>query len=98
MIEIIHSGTYKARKIYSDDAYWAVREVIEGYRGIENLDKLSEEEKESLRKVVSSPSPRLINIGDTYVRQFNTDGGDTWIWRSKEIIHKVYIRYKLFEE
>lgn len=36
--------------------------------------------------------------GQKYIRQFNTDGGHTWTFRAIPEIHKICVKYNLYDE
>lgn len=87
MIQVIHSKTYRARKRYRCNAYWEVMEGGEGW--------LSDEEQCQVDMMRLKKG--YIEVGDLYVRQFNTDGGDTWTYRASVDMHNICIKHDLFD-
>lgn len=85
MIQVIHSKTLRARKVYQCNAYWDAREC----------NCLSDEEQ--CQVDIMSLKEGKIQKGDLYVRQFNTDGGQTWTYRASVEMHNICIKHQLFD-
>ena len=88
-IELIHTGTYRARKEYHDDGAeeiieWAKREISP-----EDLIVL---------ELLLEDKPYRIQKGQLYQRQFNKMDGDAGVWRTKQIFFDLMCKYNLFPE
>ena len=86
-LTIIHQSTQKANKNYICDAC----NFLFSYS---NYDGFTFTEK---RAVVKARTNRQkILKGEMYIRQFNTDGGNTWTFRAIPEIHKICINHELY--
>ncbi len=74
MIELIHTGTYRARKEYHDDG---AEEIIEWTKR-----EASPEERIAIELLLEN-KPHRIQKGQLYHRQFNKCDGDPGTWRTK---------------
>lgn len=88
MIEIIHESIQKARKNYSCNACDFLFE--------DDLPKLTFSEYRSVVK--AKQNKQRILKGQEYIRQFNGNGGDTWVYRAIPEIHKICLKYGYYEE
>lgn len=86
MIQSIHEKTYRARKKYRCSAY---HEVLECY---DNLT-LEEQAQVDLMRLKKG----FIEVGDLYVRQFNTDGSSVWTYKASVVMHNICIKHDLFD-
>lgn len=90
MIEIIHQSEQKARKSYRCDACNFLFEFEPRDLGL----TFSE-----MREMVKARQKGYrILPGEVYVRQFNKDGGDTWVFRAIPAIDKICVKYDLYRE
>lgn len=85
MIHVIHSKIYKARKRYQCDAYW---EAL--YCNNLTLEEQAQVDLMTLKK-------GFIEVGDLYVRQFNTDGSSVWTYKASVAMHNICIKHDLFD-
>lgn len=91
-IQTIRDGyVKKARKEHTDMAWEFVREGILAYRHDWKL-KFSEwrmiaRMKEKKGKILK---------GEPYYWQFNTDGGDSWLFKASKEMYGICINYDLF--
>lgn len=97
-IQLIHTGTYRARKEYHDDG---AEEIIEWRNGgyarhnfEEEIDAYDKIDLEALLK----DKPHRIQKGQKYERQFNLCDGSPVTWRTKELFYKMMCKYDLFPE
>lgn len=90
MPTIIHNSTQVARKTYQDD----------GWYSLDDVDREYNMETDMLTNYLRAKEnqPHLIKPGDEYVRQFNTDGGDTWVWRTKKVFFDILVKYNIFDD
>lgn len=90
MTQVIHSSTQVARKTYPDDGYYSVYEADKDYKI----------EGEMLTNYLRAKDnrPHLIQPGDEYVRQFNTDSGQAWTWRTKKAFFDIMVKYDIWED
>lgn len=92
-IGVIHDSTQRARKTYPDDGWWEVYEIEDD---ILQKELTHEQYLEFLRLKDNNPSKIL--PGQEYMRQFNTDGGDVWVWRTKKLFYDIIIKLDLFND
>lgn len=101
-MDLIHHSVQKAKKEYHDDLYHDVVEWRKSgcWVGKTCLDKshLTFSEYRTVLTYLARPKPQIIKKGESYVRQFSADGGDTWTFRCNEEIFKIYSKYKLFND
>lgn len=92
MWNVIHETKQKARKNYHCDSSGYLLDLYS--QGIDTKFTFTE-----MRAMVEArQSNCTIFKGETYIRQFNGDGGDTCVWRAKPEIHEICIKYKLYED
>lgn len=90
-MQIIHESTPKARKDYTCDACIFLQDNL-----TDTMYHLTFSEK---REVVKARRAGWkILKGETYMRQFNRDGGDTWTFRGRPAIHAICLEYELYPE
>lgn len=90
MIKTLSERRPVARKTYPCDAcYWIENYINDGvtftiadYRTI----------------VRAKRNGWKIQPGQQYVKQFNTNGNDTWTFRAIPEIHELCVKYELYEE
>ena len=90
MIEIISEKTPIAKKDYECMACLLVNEHINngGFFTFSDYRKIVKAKKNNWK----------IRKGDRYIYQFNTDGSNVCEFRAMPIIHKLCIKYDLYEE
>lgn len=89
MIKVISQSTPIARKQHVCDACQFVLDAI-GAVPFTISD---------LRKIVKAKrQDYMIQPGQQYIRQFNTDGSDTWTYRALPEMHDLCLRLDLFPE
>lgn len=91
---IIHIGTYTARQIYIDEGWEYINEWINN-----GCDGVSFSDGRVLVNYKNSMSYIRINInnGDKYVRQFNIQDGETFVFRMKKDLYDIAVKYGLFD-
>ena len=85
MIQVIHEKTYKARKRYQCSAYW------------EALDCNNLTLEEQAQVDLMTLKKGFIEVGDLYVKQFNTDGSSVWTYKASVTMHNICIKHDLFD-
>lgn len=88
MISVIHQSTPVARKSYVDDAWLFLEE------GCDGTGMTFAEKRVAVRY---RQNGGMIQKGEKYVRQFNTDGDHTWTYRSNPLLHAYFIRSKAYK-
>lgn len=89
MITTIHEQKPVARKDYKCEACLFIRDG--GY-----FDDMTFGEK---RLVVKARQNKwMIKKGERYIRQFNTDGSDTWTFRAIPAMHDICVKYHFYHE
>lgn len=86
MIQVIHDEIYRARKKYKCNAYY---EALNYYDDL----LLEEQAQVDLMRIKKG----FIEVGDLYVRQFNTDGSSVWTYKASVAMHNICIKYNLFD-
>lgn len=97
MIQTIHKSTQKARKIHYDDGFEMYLEkwIDEGFYLPKNR-KVSFSHYRDIVNYLKKHRRSIIEKGEEYVRQFNTDGGDTWTFRMNKKMYDIAHEYNLF--
>ncbi len=91
MINVIHQSWQKARKRYwCDGSEYLLNEVEQGLDIVFSFAEM--------RVIAEIKRFRInhIQIGETYIRQFNTDGGDVWTWRCRKVVWDILVKHNLF--
>ena len=93
MITIIHESTQKARKDYYCNA---CEFLLEG----DNVCELGLTFSEYRSIVKAKQNGYKILKGEIYLRQYNSDetSKDTWVYRAIPEIHKICLKYDLYDE
>lgn len=94
-MNIIHAGTYKARKKYKCNSCEDFTNNLSIERG--DITHMTPDEQEVMKQAILIDKG-FINIGEVYERQFNSDDGDTWTWRAKIGVSAIMSKYKLHSE
>ena len=89
---IIHMGTHTARRNYTDDGWDYIDMWISN-----GCDGISFTDARILVKYRKAPYRININKGDKYVRQFNIQDGETFVFRMNKQLYDIAVKYDLFD-
>ena len=90
MVTVIHESTPTARKAYRCDAC----EWIENYIN----DGVTFTIADYRRIVKARRNGWMIQPGQRYIRQFNTDGNEAWTFRAIPEIAELCVKYELYDD
>jgi hypothetical protein len=92
MISTIHHSVQVARRDYHCDGCECLFDGRDYKINTHTKFTISE-----MRAIIKTKNNNfMIKKGEKYIRQFNTDGGDTWTYRSIPEIHEICIKYNIF--
>lgn len=90
MISTIHENkVFSARKDYRCNTCKCMGHM-DGF----TLHDLTEAEKDAIER--AKENDWKIKKGEPYIRQFNTDGGDTWTFRAIPAIYQICLDHDLY--
>jgi len=94
MAYIIKESRPKAAKDYICDACEFV--FADGLRGFVQHHSPTFAEIRTLIK--AREAGYMIKAEETYVKQYNTDGGTPWTYRAIPAVHEIALKYKCFDD
>lgn len=89
MIQVIHQSIPTAKKDYDCEASLFIQEGIQ-------WGEFTFSEWRSIVK--AKQAGWKIKKGEKYVRQFNTNGSETWTFRARPEIHEICLKYDYYQE
>ncbi|SDZ91235.1 hypothetical protein SAMN05443667_101264 [Flavobacterium gillisiae] len=94
----IHNSVQKARKRHHDDGYEKfLKDWIEGGFYLPKGQKVSFAHYRQIATYLKKENPYIIEKGEEYIRQFNTDGSDSWTFSMNKKMYDIANYYYLFD-
>ena len=96
MTYIIKDTRPKAKNEYFCDACFTINANFGGIRGFAGEVSLTIAERRAL--ILARRAGFKIKAGETYVCQYNTDGGKPFAYRAIPAVHEIALKYECFTE
>jgi hypothetical protein len=96
MAYIIKESRPKAKKEYFCDACFTINANFGGIRGFAGEVSLTIAELRALIK--AREAGFKIKAGETYICQYNTDGGTPFTYRAIPAVHEIALKYDCFTD